>query len=84
MKKTALTFGLFSLVMVATSFATPVVKNSKISIDISADSDGTAGTKTGRRKGDDVIGKVAELNKSNALSSFNAESQSTRNTVKID
>ncbi|WP_281634207.1 hypothetical protein [Flavobacterium luteolum] len=81
MKKTALTFGLFSLVIVATSFANPTVSNSSVKkgIDIfDTDTDGTGHGTSGRRKGDDFA------QTKNISNDFNADRQYTRTTVKVD
>ncbi|MDP5198202.1 hypothetical protein [Flavobacterium sp. DG2-3] len=79
MKKTALTFGLFSLVAVATSFANPTATNSSTDkgIDI-FDTDGTGHGTSGRRKGDEFA------QSKNVANSFNADRQFTRVTVKVD
>lgn len=79
MKKTALTIGLFSLVMVATSFANPTVSSSSTEkgIDI-FDTDGTGHGTSGRRKGDDFA------QTKNISNSFNADRQYTRTNVKVD
>jgi hypothetical protein len=86
MKKTALTLGLFSLVMVATSFANPVVtnssstKNTAMIIDI--DLGGQAG-RDGRKL--DVQNTSNQLNTAGSqLNSFSSASQSARSTVKVD
>jgi len=51
MKKTALTIGLFSLVMVATSFAAPQTTTST-SVSVSADTDGDGATGGIKKKKD--------------------------------
>jgi hypothetical protein len=86
MKKTALTLGLFSLVMVATSFANPVVTNSSNTnnIDINFDIDGTGG-----QSGRDGTRKLDVYNSSlnsaeNQFNSLSVASQSSRSTVKVD
>ncbi|WP_289663691.1 hypothetical protein [Flavobacterium panacagri] len=79
MKKTALTIGLFSLVMVAASFANPEV-SSKIEINPPT---GTGATNGGRQKADFAALRKSEVN-SKHLNSFAADSQSKRMTVKVD
>jgi len=86
MKKTALTLGLFSLVMVATSFANPIVTNSANTnnININFDIDGTGGQsgRDGTRKLDVYN---SSLNSSeNQFNSLSVASQSSRSTVKVD
>ncbi|TDW46083.1 hypothetical protein EV144_107277 [Flavobacterium sp. 270] len=50
MKKAALTFGLFSLVMVATSFANPATTNSDITINsLYGDGSASVGNNGGRK-----------------------------------
>ncbi|GIQ60449.1 hypothetical protein ACHRVW_00620 [Flavobacterium collinsii] len=77
MKKTALVLGIFSLVMVATSFVNPAtVLNNKNCIA----TDGSGGQKTGgtgTRKQDVQSAQIQ-------LKSFAAVSQSTRTTIKLD
>jgi hypothetical protein len=83
MKKAALTFGLFSLVMVATSFATPQ-KNDIYAQISSVDSDG--GNQQGKN------GKKLDIyNESNNLNSFENQfnsdasaSQVTKSRIKLD
>ncbi|WP_433814231.1 hypothetical protein [Flavobacterium johnsoniae] len=84
MKKTALTFGLFSLVVVATSFANPVSTNTSAdkSIEISFDTDGRGQT-GGNRKHDEFIGNQELLLKNNQ-SSFAAINQSLGANKKLD
>lgn len=86
MKKTALTFGLFSLVIAATSFANPVATNSSTEkgIDISLDTDGGVGTRDGRHKADFADSRIQSETSFNHLKSFNADSQSLRMNVKLD
>lgn len=90
MKKTALTIGLFSLVMVATSFANPEV-SSKLSASMAkidppvmgSGSGGSGATNQGRKKVDfAAVGNDANVN--SHLSSFDSDSQSKRMSVKID
>ncbi|WP_316635913.1 hypothetical protein [uncultured Flavobacterium sp.] len=85
MKKAALTFGLFSLIMVATSFATPEKKNKSIAgnIDIMIGVDGN-GTRDGRHKVDVAgIGTKSDINYS-SLKNFDTDRQSRRIDVKVD
>lgn len=72
MKKTALTFGLFSLVLVATSFATPIVPPT----------DGTGQT-GGNRKHDNFTSNQ-ELVMKNNQSSFADINQSLVANKKLD
>ena len=85
MKKTALTFGLFSLVMVTTSFTTPTLPNSlnakNTAIIIEIDLGGQAG-RDGRKL--DVQNTSSQLNSSNQSNSFSSSSQSARSTAKVD
>ncbi|WP_337967735.1 hypothetical protein [uncultured Flavobacterium sp.] len=85
MKKAALTFGLFSLIMVATSFATPEKTNKSIAgnIDIMIGVDGGNGRPT--RKGDNVsnVSKESNLNE-NQVKGFALDSQLTKSSVKLD
>ncbi|MEO8533384.1 MAG: hypothetical protein ABI441_06530 [Flavobacterium sp.] len=83
MKKAALTFGLFSLVMVATSFTAPEeiknVANKDLNIINPID-----GTSMGRRKSD-FAAKENQLDLNTKQSgSFTTDSQSTRMNVKLD
>lgn len=85
MKKTALTFGLLSVAMVATSFANPTtpitVSNDNVSIIPPIDGNGT---RDGRHRAD-FAGTTANSDTNySTLSSFNADSQSTRMTIKLD
>lgn len=86
MKKTALTLGLFSLVMVATSFADPVVTNSSDSKNTAMIIDpgiGQAGRDGGRKL--DVYNSSSQLNADgNQLNSFSSDSQDVRSTIKVD
>lgn len=89
MKKTALTIGLFSLVMVATSFANPEVSSklsasmTKIDPPVMGGSGGSGATNQGRKKVDfAAVGN--EVNVNSHLSSFDSDSQSKRMSVKID
>lgn len=73
MKKTALTIGLFSLAIVATSFGNPIL-----------DTDGTGGQGT-RGKKSDFHSTEVEFNKaSNQMKSFASDSQLTRSQIKLD
>ena len=84
MKKTALTFGLFSLVMVATSFANPVITNSSskdttaMIIDPGIGQTGRDGRKL------DVQNTSTELNSLNQSNSLSSSNQSARSIVKVD
>jgi len=84
MKKTALTFGLFSLVVVATSFANPtastVISNNNTAI---SPIDGN-GTRDGRHRADFAGQPIESDVNYNTTSSFNADSQSLRMNVKLD
>lgn len=85
MKKAALTIGLFSLAIVATSFTTSETLNtiSNEELSLASPIDGN-GTRDGRHKVD-FVGTVDQLNiKYNNSSSFNADRQSVRTDVKID
>ncbi|MBF4466082.1 hypothetical protein [Flavobacterium sp. LC2016-12] len=85
MKKATLTIGLFSLIMVATSFANPVVTNASSTKNMAMAIDpglGQAG-RDGRKL--DVQGASNQLNTAGTnLSSFSSASQSARSTVKVD
>jgi hypothetical protein len=82
MKKAALTFGLFSLVMVATSFATPQTTSSSIkgiiNTTLETDGGGDASQRGKSGKKLDVYSTPDQLN------SFASDSQSTRSRVKLD
>ncbi|MDQ8011036.1 MAG: hypothetical protein REI96_01205 [Flavobacterium nitrogenifigens] len=81
MKKTALTFGLFSLVIVATSFASPAsttLSNEKVSIIPPVD-----GSTGGGRKQDPRIANNKIVVKNNELSFANIN-QSFGDSKKID
>lgn len=85
MKKTALTLGLFSLVMVATSFANPVVTNSSDSQNKAMIMDVDFGGQAGRTRKVDVYDSSNQLNAaSNQLNSFSSDSQDVRSTIKVD
>jgi hypothetical protein len=90
MKKAALTFGLFSLVMVATSFATPEKKvshsyaDNTIEIGIGTDGSGNGGQRTGNGRKTDEYTSSQLKSASNQLNSFASDSQSTRSRVKLD
>ncbi|MEN2401328.1 hypothetical protein GKZ90_0016180 [Flavobacterium sp. MC2016-06] len=87
MKKAALTFGLFSLVMVATSFANPVQTNNTITI-VPLGTDGTGGQQgplgPGKKKVDDFTGTNQSVLKLNQSSSFGTDSQSSSRAIKLD
>ncbi len=77
MKKTALTFGLFSLVMVATSFAAPTTSL--------AEPDTIIGQSTGRDGGRKVDFHTTTNDlKNNQSEAFSQDRQSLRNTIKLD
>ena len=82
MKKTALTIGLFSLVMVTTSFTTPEL----ISSDIAIDGNGLGGQQGMNRGSKQDLYRTS--NQSNSidtqLNSFVADSQSTGSRIKLD
>ncbi|MHC0446637.1 hypothetical protein ACWA1F_14600 [Flavobacterium sp. 3-218] len=85
MKKTALTFGLFSLVAVATSFANPAISNSsseKLSIDPPIASRGGQGTSQDGRKLD--IYKTSNSANLNETKTFNSDRQSFAKNIKLD
>lgn len=86
MKKTALTFGLFSLVMVATSFTTPATSTSsnKGIINTTLETDGgQKGTGNGRKL--DVYSSSDQVNSlNNESNSFGSDSQSSRSRIKLD
>ncbi|MTH17115.1 hypothetical protein [Flavobacterium sp. LC2016-01] len=75
MKKTALTFGLFSLVMVATSFAAPTTSF--------AEPDTIVGQSTGRDRKVDFHSTTVDL-KNNQTEGFRQDRQSLGNTIKLD
>ncbi|WP_281231482.1 hypothetical protein [Flavobacterium gelatinilyticum] len=85
MKKTALTFGLLSVAIAATSFANPTtpaaVSNENVSIIPPIDGNGT---RDGRHKADFAGTTINSDVNYGVLSSFNADSQSTRINVKLD
>lgn len=84
MKKTALTLGLFSLVMVATSFANPVETNTSSTKNMAMTIDpgiGQAG-RDGRKR--DVQDTSNQFNSSNELNSLSSSNQSARSVVKVD
>ncbi|MRX39418.1 hypothetical protein GJU43_09040 [Flavobacterium sp. LC2016-23] len=84
MKKAALTFGLFSLVMVATSFTSPEEVKNAGNKDLNIINPIDNGTSMGRRKSD-FAGKQNQLDLSTKQSgSFTTDSQSTRMSVKLD
>ena len=77
MKKTALTFGLFSLVIVATSFAAPITS--------SAAQDTIIGQSTGRDQGRKVDFHTTTNDlKNNQSEGFRQDRQSLGNTIKLD
>ncbi|KUJ61464.1 hypothetical protein AR687_12315 [Flavobacteriaceae bacterium CRH] len=79
MKKTALTIGLFSLVMVATSFTTSEIVSSNVAID------GGGQQGLDKRKQDVYATSNNQLNSSdNQLNSFSSDSQLTRSRIKVD
>ena len=86
MKKAALTFGLFSLIMVATSFVTPEKTNKSIAgnIDIMIGADGgQAGPN--KRKSDFAYDTSNKINSDrNHLKSFTSGNQLTISKVKLD
>ncbi|MBF4517195.1 hypothetical protein IRZ71_12600 [Flavobacterium sp. ANB] len=85
MKKATLTIGLFSLVMVTTSFTTPETLNNIGNEELSIISpiDGV-GARDGRQKHDYVGTETqADINY-NQSSNLNADRQSLRMTVKLD
>ncbi|QOG03337.1 hypothetical protein [Flavobacterium sp. MDT1-60] len=87
MKKTALTLGLFSLIMVATSFANPVVTNSSDSKNTAMIIDIDLGGQSGRdgTRKLDVYNSSNQLNAaSSQLNSFSSDSQAVRSTIKVD
>lgn len=85
MKKAALTFGLFSLVMVATSFATPETNlSSNNKMDVSFADGGGGATNQGRKKADFTSTVIESNLNNNQLNSFVNDSQSKRMIVKFD
>jgi hypothetical protein len=88
MKKAALTFGLFSLIMVATSFVTPEKTNRSIAgnIDIMIGTDGTGGQAGPNKKKLDFAYETSNKMNSNKshLNSFASDNQLTKSTVKLD
>lgn len=84
MKKAALTFGLFSLVMVATSFTSPEEVKNTADKDLNSTNPVDGATTIGRRKSD-FAGNQNQLDLSTKQSgSFISDSQSTRMSVKLD
>ncbi|GAA3760020.1 hypothetical protein [Flavobacterium ginsengiterrae] len=85
MKKTALTFGLFSLVMVATSFANPVASNlsNDKTIDIGVDTDGSQHGKNGR-KTDEYTGSNQSNSNKDVFKGFTSDSQLSKSRIKLD
>ncbi|WDF63308.1 hypothetical protein [Flavobacterium sp. KACC 22763] len=86
MKKTALTIGLFSLVVVATSFVAPEVSNklSASMAEINPPVLGGGATNGGRQKVDFASLENKSKINSKHLSSFAADSQFKRVIVKLD
>ncbi|WP_125718149.1 hypothetical protein [Flavobacterium ustbae] len=81
MKKTALTFGLFSLVMVATSFANPTTSN------ISKEEAGIippGGSDPNRPRKQDFHGTESTLEITNNLADFSTVNQSLGANRKLD
>jgi hypothetical protein len=86
MKKAALTIGLFSLVVITTSFTTPETINKYTSneeLSIIPPIEGN-GTQTGRHKSDFADTENQSGINVNLSSNFNADRQSVRMNVKID
>jgi hypothetical protein len=85
MKKTALTLGLFSLVMVATSFTTPQSISTFNNTTSSSDTD-TGGVITGRDQGRklDFHATANELKINNKSEGFRQDRQSLGSTIKLD
>ncbi|RKR10452.1 hypothetical protein C8C83_2128 [Flavobacterium sp. 90] len=86
MKKAALTFGLFSLILVATSFVTPEKTNKSTAgnIDISVGVDGGQLGRIGR-KSDFAYNTSNQVNAvGNKFKSFSSDSQVTKSKVKLD
>jgi len=80
MKKAALTIGLFSLAMVATSFTTPQIISSTVSIDGRGGQQGLD-----RSKKSDVYNTSNQSSSIDGqLNSFASDSQSTRSKIKVD
>ncbi|WPO79892.1 hypothetical protein [Flavobacterium sp. KACC 22761] len=77
MKKTALTFGLFSLVVVATSFAAPITSITEQDTIIGG------GQSTGRDRKVDFHTTTNDL-KNNQSEGFRQDRQSLGNTIKLD
>lgn len=87
MKKAALTFGLFSLIMVATSFVTPEKTNSSVAgtIEIMIGTDGTGGQGTPKRKSDFAYDTQNHKNSAaSKLNNFTLNGQFTTSKVKVD
>lgn len=92
MKKTALTFGLFALVVVATSFSAPETQNtsSTYAMNTSVDIDG--GQKTGQDRKIDVMAPIDGGQKTGQdrkidfanIGGFGSDSQSATASRKID
>lgn len=90
MKKAALTFGLFSLIMVATSFVTPEKTNTAVArtIEIMIGTDGTGGTGgqgTPKRKSDFAYDTPNHKNSAaSKLNNYTLNGQFTTSKVKVD
>ncbi|WP_264535472.1 hypothetical protein [Flavobacterium sp. N1736] len=78
MKKTALTIGLFSLVVVTTSFTSPQIVTSNVAID-------GGGQQGINKQKQDVYATSNQLNSLDSkLNSFASDSQSTGSRIKVD
>ncbi|MBF4493618.1 MULTISPECIES: hypothetical protein [unclassified Flavobacterium] len=79
MKKTALTIGLFSLVVVATSFANPTINSATSSYN-------EEGVITGQNQGRklDFHSNGNQLKNNNQSEGFRQDRQSLGNTIKLD
>ncbi|WP_146194567.1 hypothetical protein [Flavobacterium crocinum] len=85
MKKTALTIGLFSLVMVATSFANPEVSSNKSASLLTIDPPIMNGQgSTGGTKKRDFMMEKSELVSQNNQSNFASINQSVGGNKKMD
>jgi hypothetical protein len=83
MKKTALTIGLFSLVVVATSFANPTIAPSTIQTSSEyKDTDVMTGSNNGRKL--DYTGQNTTQSNLNQTEGFRQDRQSKGITIKLD
>lgn len=92
MKKTALTFGLFALVVVATSFSAPETQNTSSTYAMNTSFDIDGGQKTGHERKIDVMAPIDGGQKTGHerkidfanLGGFGSDSQASGVNRKID